>query len=80
MCCVLVIDSQKDTTAFRLRLPRTKLYKCFILSMIFVSILMRKTSIAFLSNSDDFLYFFKKYCNWVLKALILVGKNIAITR
>ena len=29
MCCVLVIDSQKDTTAFRLRLLQTKLYKCF---------------------------------------------------
>ena len=55
MCCVLVIDSQKDTTAFRLRLPQTKLYKCFILSMIFISILMRKTSIAFLNNNDDFL-------------------------
>ena len=44
MFCVLVIDSQKDTTVFRLRLPQTKLYKCFILSMIFVSILMRKTA------------------------------------
>ena len=42
MRCVIVNDSQQDTTAFRLRLPRTKLYKCFILSMIFVSILMRK--------------------------------------
>ena len=58
MCYVLVIDSQKDTIAFRLRLPQTKLYKCFILSMIFVSILMRKTSIAFLNNNDDFLYIF----------------------
>ena len=77
---VLIIDSQKDTISFRLRLARTKLYKCFILSMIFISILMRKTSIAFLSNNDDFLYFFKKHCNWVLKALILVGKNIAIAR
>ena len=81
MCCVLIIDSPKDTTTFKLRLPQTKLYKCFILSMIFVrSILMRKTSIAFLSNNDDFLYFFKKHCNWVPKALILVGKNIAIAR
>ena len=42
MRCIIVSDSQQDTTAFRLRLPRTKLYKCFILSMIFVSILMRK--------------------------------------
>lgn len=55
MRCVLIIDSQKDTISFRLRLARTKLYKCFILSMIFISILMRKTSIAFLSNNDDFL-------------------------
>lgn len=48
--------------------------------MIFASILMRKASIAFLSNNHVFLYFFKKHCNWVLKALILVGKNIAIVR
>ena len=48
--------------------------------MIFVSILMRKTSIAFLNNNDVFLYIFKKHCNWLLKALILVGKNIAIVR
>ena len=80
MRCIIVSDSQKDTIAFRLRLPRTKLYKCFILSMIFASILMRKASIAFLSNNNVFLYVFKKHCNWVLKALILVGKNIAIVR
>ena len=80
MRCVLIIDSQKDTISFRLRLARTKLYKCFILSMIFVSILMRKTSIAFLSNNDDFLYIFKKHFKWVLEVLILVGKNIAIAR
>ena len=80
MCCVIVNDSQQDTAAFRLRLPRTKLYKCFILSMIFASILMRKASIAFLSNNNVFLYIFKKHCNWLLKALILVGKNIAIVR
>ena len=80
MRCVIVNDSQQDTAAFRLRLPRTKLYKCFILSMIFASILMRKASIAFLSNNDVFLYIFKKHCNWVPKALILVGENIAITR
>lgn len=80
MRCVIVNDSQQDTAAFRLRLPRTKLYKCFILSMIFASILMRKASIAFLSNNDVFLYIFKKHCNWVPKALILVGKNIAIVR
>ena len=80
MRCIIVSDSQQDTIAFRLRLPRTKLYKCFILSMIFVSILMRKTSIAFLSNNNVFLYVFKKHCNWELKALILVGKNIAIAR
>ena len=55
MRCVLIIDSQKDTISFRLRLARTKLYKSFILSMIFISILMRKTSIAFLNNNDDFL-------------------------
>jgi len=29
MRCVIVNDSQQDTAAFRLRLPRTKLYKCF---------------------------------------------------
>ena len=46
----------------------------------FLSILMRKTSIAFLNNNDDFLDIFLKHCNWVLKALILVGKNIAIAR
>ena len=80
MRCVIVNDSQQDTAAFRLRLPRTKLYKCFILSMIFASILMRKASIAFLSNNNVFLYIFKKHCNWLLKALILVGKNIAIVR
>ena len=80
MRCVIVNDSQQDTAAFRLRLPRTKLYKCFILSMIFASILMRKASIAFLSNNNVFLYIFKKHCNWLLKALILVGKNIAIAR
>lgn len=80
MRCIIVSDSQQDTTAFRLRLPQTKLYKCFILSMIFFSILIRKTSIAFLSNNDDFLYIFLKHCIWVLKALILVGKNIAIAR
>lgn len=80
MRCVIVNDSQQDTAAFRLRLPRTKLYKCFILSMIFASILMRKASIAFLSNNNVFLYIFKKHCNWVPKALILVGKNIAIVR
>ena len=80
MRCVIVSDSQKDTIAFRLRLPRTKLYKCFILSMIFASIFMRKASIAFLSNNNVFLYIFKKHCNWLLKALILVGKNIAIAR
>ena len=80
MRCVIVNDSQQDTAAFRLRLPRTKLYKCFILSMIFASILMRKASIAFLSNNNVFLYIFKKHCNWLLKALVLVGKNIAIVR
>ena len=80
MRCVIVNDSQQDTAAFRLRLPRTKLYKCFILSMIFFSILMRKTSKAFLSNNNVFLYVFKKHCNWVPKALILVGKNIAVVR
>lgn len=48
--------------------------------MIFFSILMRKTSKAFLSNNNVFLYVFKKHCNWLLKALILVGKNIAIVR
>lgn len=80
MRCVIVNDSQQDTAAFRLRLPRTKLYKCFILSMIYVSILMRKTSKAFLNNNHVFLYVFKKHCNWVPKALILVGKNIAIVR
>ena len=80
MRCIIVNDSQQDTAAFRLRLPRTKLYKCFILSMIFFSILMRKTSKAFLSNNNVFLYVFKKHCNWVPKALILVGKNIAIVR
>jgi len=80
MRCVIVNDSQQDTAAFRLRLPRTKLYKCFILSMIFASIFMRKASIAFLSNNNVFLYIFKKHCNWLLKALILVGKNIAIAR
>ena len=80
MRCIIVSDSQKDTIAFRLRLPRTKLYKCVILSMSFASILMRKASIAFLSNNNVFLYVFKKHCNWVLKALILVGKNIAIVR
>ena len=80
MRCVIVNDSQQDTAAFRLRLPRTKLYKCFILSMIFFSILMRKTSKAFLSNNNVFPYVFKKHCNWVPKALILVGKNIAIVR
>ena len=80
MRCIIVSDSQQDTTAFRLRLPRTKLYKCFILSMIYVSILMRKTSKAFLNNNHVFLYVFKKHCNWVPKALILVGKNIAIVR
>ena len=80
MRSIIVCDSQQYTTAFRLRLLRTKLYKCFILSMIFVSILMRKTSIAFLSNNNVFLYVFKKHCNWELKALILVGKNIAIAR
>jgi len=48
--------------------------------MIFASILMRKASIAFLSNNNVFLYIFKKHCNWLLKALILVGKNIAIVR
>lgn len=63
MRCVIVSDSQKDTIAFRLRLPRTKLYKCFILSMIFASIFMRKASIAFLSNNNVFLYIFKKHCN-----------------
>lgn len=80
MRCIIVSDSQQDTAAFRLRLPRTKLYKCFILSMIYVSILMRKTSKAFLNNNHVFLYVFKKHCNWVPKALILVGKNIAIVR
>ncbi len=80
MRCIIVRDSQKDTIVFRLRLPRTKLYKCFILSMIFFSILMRKTSKAFLNNNHVFLYIFKKHCNWVPKALILVGKNIAIVR
>lgn len=59
MRCIIVNDSQQDTAAFRLRLPRTKLYKCFILSMIFASILMRKVSIAFLSNNNVFLYIFK---------------------
>ena len=80
MRCIIVSDSQQDTTAFRLRLPQTKLYKCFTLSMIFFSILIRKTLKAFLSNNNVFLYVFKKHCNWVPKALILVGKNIAIVR